>query len=575
MKKILSLIAFLVSITVNAQTDYPGSEIIGMGYDVFGEFANNRSVKYYPLFDFSKAQIKDNTYGHAFPKFVRIDNMSDHVVKTVEGSSESEYITHLSEEVGLSGGAFFFKASVENQFGSSSNALTNSFYYTYIDINTKWRITLDTRNKDTLIHYLDAQFKLDLANLPPKELFETYGTHFISKAYLGGRIDYSTVSQLTETVTQTDAKTALSAKYMYISGNVSVDEQSESILSQIRTTENLNVIGGNSEFANNIHDYEQYQKWAEGIKERPVLSGFDNKSLEPIWNLTKDETRKKQLKDYYNEHILPLHPIPVNHKFDPILDNTSFTQNFRITFLEFLIHQDCDNYVLTGDEAGDFVYSISIYVNNELIHTLGTKEGYINRIWSGESLSINKYLDVSVPINSESSIAIKITLREEDALENEYLANGKVVRHRTPFAITDLYNVKDDDILFWQESLRKASDCNATLSYQVLQRPNETAVDFGNKGWEEYELGNYDKSLYYSKEALKLDNALWYIHYNVALVYLIQENPNAFERYKLISEYCGDKEAIQAALDDIKSHELNIGKLTNSEPVKLYLESKF
>lgn len=574
MKRILlTALCFVFTFSTQSQTSYPGSDVIGMGYNVFGEFASNRSVMYYPLFDFSKAQTKNNSSGHISPKFIRIDNMSDHVVKTVEGSSESEYILHLSDEAGLSGGAFFFRASVESQFSQTSSNLSNSYYYTYIDINTKWRITLDTRNTDTLISYLDAQFKSDLTNLPPKDLFETYGTHFICNAYLGGRIDYSTISQLTESVTASDARAAISAHYMSISGNISADQQTESIFNQIKKSENLSVIGGNSEYANNINDYEQYQKWAEGIKEKSVLSGFDNKSLKPIWILTKDEKRKKQLQDYYNELILPLHPIPINHKVDPVLDNTKFTQNFRIYFDEFLIHQDCDNYIITGDEAGDFTYWIYVYVNGELVKKYTTPDGRFYGIWSGESLNISKELNITVPLNQESQIKVYVGLFEDDALELEVLGKKPII-HYFPYGIKDLYNVEREGYYMWKEGFYAASDCNATLYYQISKISNETAVEFGNKGWEEYEAGNYEKSLYYSKEALKLDNALWYIHYNVALIYLIQGNPNAFERYKLISEYCSNKDTILAALEDIKNHETRFGILTNSEPMKLYLESK-
>ena len=124
-----------------------------------------------------------NQFGQNTPLLISIENISDHIITTVEGSSIQEYSKQLSQNVGLGGEALFFKASIDNHLNDSYKNGEKLFYYTYMDINTKWRISLDLRNLDKVIEYLDEQFKTDLANLAPEELFELYGTHFISSAY--------------------------------------------------------------------------------------------------------------------------------------------------------------------------------------------------------------------------------------------------------------------------------------------------------------------------------------------------------------------------------------------------------
>ena len=177
MKNIFILFAIIGTQLIYAQNQYPGFEVIGKSYDVFGEYANSKSIGDYDLFDFSKMKTKTDTYDHKLPKYLRIKDISNHVIQTVEGSSKKEYINSLSENTGLSIDAFFFKGSINNQLTKTNTNISNYLYYTYMDINTKWKISLDTRNIDTLINYLEPQFKSDLETMDPEELFELYKNH--------------------------------------------------------------------------------------------------------------------------------------------------------------------------------------------------------------------------------------------------------------------------------------------------------------------------------------------------------------------------------------------------------------
>lgn len=564
---------FLASCFVSAQEQYPGKDIIGHGYDVFGRYANTKSITDYPIFNFSKVEKMKNGYDHNLPKFVKIKNISDHLIKTVEGSSKSEYITNLSQNMGLSGKAFFFKASIDNQFNEDNSSVSELLYYTYMDINTKWKVSLDIRNMDSLISYLDPQFKLDLNNLEPSELFELYGTHIIASAYLGGRIDYTTCTELNSNVSTTDVKTAIKAKYGMIQGNVTLGEGSKATLSKVKTQTKFNVIGGSSEYTTNLN-HDQYESWAEGIKSKPVLCGFNDKSLMPIWLLTNDASRQEVLNKYFLEVLLPNNPLPNNFKPDPVLDNYDLTEEFKITAAGFMITKDCDYYYLTGDEAGEIKYSVTVKNNNnELIGRFKTPSGKHHSMWSGQFLTINESATFTLPLKESSSIYVFTNLYEEDDLKMEVLGEKKKI-HSFPFSSKDLYNNEIDGIDIWQERLYKDSDCDGTFYYRIETVENNTAFDYGNKGWEEYKIGDYSQCLFYCKEALKLDNTLWFVQYNAALMYLINGNPRAIEKYQKISELCTQKPTIEAALDDIVNHEENFGVLSNSEPIKILLKSK-
>lgn len=569
-------LTLIIGSAIHAQTNFPGQGIMGKGYNVFGEFANNKSIGRYKLFDFSKMTTATDQFGHVLPELIYIENISDHIITTVEGNSIEEYSKQLSENMGLSGKSFFFKGSIDAQFKDSYQSNASVFYYTYMDINTKWRASIDTRNVDKMIQYLDEQFKKDLETLSPKELFELYGTHFISSAYLGGRIDYSSVSQLNSTTTKSDIKLAVTAQYGIVNGNYNLDDKSKTVLTNAKTTTRLSVVGGNSEFTNTLTNKEQYQKWAEGISSEPVLCGFDDKSLVPIWILTNDLTRKAQLQDYYNTSILPKYPFPIYFKEDPVLDGKNFVANYLVTLNGFNIIEDCDEPDFFGtDEEGDFQYAIGVYQNDVLKGEFSTPSERVNKIWSGESLSLEKQVNLKFNLNSLSTISIYYKLQDYDEFtENDVLGSGTIT-HKFPFNDSRLYNSKTEEgYKYWTQKLYNSATCNAEFYYSIAHVYNPTAQEFGNKGWEEYLAGRYDECLSYSRKALEIDNTLWYAQYNVALIYLIQENPRAFEKYNTITQFCGDVNYYVAAYNDIIEYENKHGKIKNSEPIKLLLKSK-
>ena len=576
--KLLTLALLLSSFSnyLFSQTSYPGQGIIGKGYNVFGEYASNKSIERYKIFNFSKMTTEMNQFGQNTPLLISIENISDHIITTVEGSSIQEYSKQLSQNVGLGGEALFFKASIDNHLNDSYKNGEKLFYYTYMDINTKWRISLDLRNLDKVIEYLDEQFKTDLANLAPEELFELYGTHFISSAYLGGRIDYLTTSTLSKSITTNELKEAISAQYKVISGNYSMDERFKSVLTNSKTSTRLNVVGGNSEYTNNIKNSEQYQKWASGISTDPVLCGFDKKSLVPIWNLTKDVDRKKELENYFNNTILSKYPYPVFFKEDEILDSKDFTSKFDVYILGFDILGDCDHAsLLESDNSGDFRYRITIKQDEKLVNEYITPENKYHAVWGGEFLAINQKTTITMPLKKNSSIDIDYKLIELDDFTDHELVGYGSKKHFFPFSEHDLYNNTYKNVKVWSQQLYHSDGCRAQLIYNISPSSNQTAIDFGSKGWEEYSAGNYDECLNYSRKALEIDNSLWFVQYNVALIYLIQENPRAFEKYKLISEYCNISDIFQAAYNDIINHEKKFGILKNSEPIKVLLKSRF
>lgn len=575
MKAFILLTTFFATFFCFGQ-NYPGKDIIGKSYNVFGEFANNKSIQRYPIFDFSKAELKTDQFGYSLPSVVYIENISDHIITTVEGTSIKEYSNSLAEKAGLSGDAIFFKGSVDYSTKEVNSTNDEVFMYTYMDINTKWRISLDTRSIDKLITLLDEQFLIDIETLSPKELFDNYGTHFMSSAYLGGRIDYITSTNLSSNLTKNQVKFAVEASYKALSGDYFSNETSNIKSNEINTKTKLNVVGGNSEYTNNIQNAEQYKKWAEGIVKSPVLCGFDDKSLMPIWMLTKNEARKLELENYFNTQIIPKYPFPLFFKSDPVLDNDQFMAHYAVFIDGFEIVDDCDpSTMLYNDDTGEFEYAVTVYENGNKIERIAIQEGYYTSKRAGQNIEIKKLVLLKFPLQPQATISVKYYLQENNDLLSPDVLGNATNTHKFPFSNNQLYNsIASDGTKYYKQNLYFSSTCEANLNYIIAPYQDPTAIEFGNKGWKEFELGNYNECLNYSRKALEINNTLWFAQFNVSLVYLIQRNPTAFSKYQTICNFCVDTDTLKAALQDIFDYEKKHGVIEGSEPIKLLLKSK-
>ncbi|MFL5765476.1 MAG: tetratricopeptide repeat protein [Bacteroidia bacterium] len=104
------------------------------------------------------------------------------------------------------------------------------------------------------------------------------------------------------------------------------------------------------------------------------------------------------------------------------------------------------------------------------------------------------------------------------------------------------------------------------------------ATTYGNLGWSAFEKGDYDKCLQFSEKALSIDNSLTYVHFNIALVYLVKNLPEALDKYidavQMAKKNLNTKQTIKAALDDIANYEKSKGELVNSSDIKEILNAE-
>jgi hypothetical protein len=307
---ILAVAIFTLSAQTGRTIQSPGLDVVGFGYDVFGKYADMASKKPVRIFDLVGSRVEPiGTDSFAVPDNIYLEPVVDHRVSIVEGSSVREYAKNLSVTAGLSYDGLLFKASVESNISTSESENVQRFYYTYMDSNVMWRISMDTINMDALRRRMSAQARQEIDTLDPALVFAKYGTHYIASAYLGGRADYTTSSVISDKVSTASLKIAIEAGYKAISGKTELNADQKKTLQDAETKSELRVVGGNARYVNNIRDYDQYVKWADGIEGRPVLCDFDPSSLRPIWELAAAPARRQQLENAFME-LLKTNPLP-------------------------------------------------------------------------------------------------------------------------------------------------------------------------------------------------------------------------------------------------------------------------
>ncbi len=313
MKRIVLVAAITViaMASLNAQvTQSPGLDVVGFGYDVFGKYADMASKKPIRLFELQGSRVEPiGSDRFEVPDNIYLEPVVDHRVSVIDGSSVREYSKNLSVNAGLKYDGLFFKSSVESNISMEESSKVQHYYYTYMDSNVMWRISMDTIDMGDLRKRLAAKAREDINNLEPAKLFAYYGTHYIASAYLGGRADYTSTSIISDQNSASSIRVAVEAEYKAVSGNAEVTKEQRQTLTDSKTESALRVVGGNARYVNNIRDYDQYTKWADGIETRPVLCDFDKDSLRPIWELADAPSRRQELENAFTE-LLESYPLP-------------------------------------------------------------------------------------------------------------------------------------------------------------------------------------------------------------------------------------------------------------------------
>jgi len=278
-----------------------GMKFLGLGYDVFNDYADPYQVKGAVL-DFNSL---DND------GLIEQIQLEKSEFDTIEGNSVQEYQSKLSERAGVSGSFAGFSGAVKVNFDSSHYTKTEYSFATVQTLIEKYtaRIKLGT-SVSTLKSYLtdNARAAINDVSVDPEQVFVDFGTHVMRGIIVGGRLDYNVSANMSLVNSSKTIGVFASAGY---EGAFSVNVSSETVTSTEMSSFNsvmkksLKIYGGSSEYGQYIinGDEQGYQPWIESIKDNPVFCEFDaNSPLIPIWDFCDNATRGTQLEDGYADY---------------------------------------------------------------------------------------------------------------------------------------------------------------------------------------------------------------------------------------------------------------------------------
>ena len=323
---LISAVLIFFSGEILAQKQCPGITVVGRGYNIFGEYANNKSVKE-PLFKLGNSETKPMDDGNQYniPDLLRLKYVNEKDYKTTEGSSLRQYAQSMSVGLGISVDALFFSGSVQSRFGSEKSGKTSNYFYTITDWTRVWEVSINPFKSDNLRQYLTADAKKAIDTWSPAKVFEVLGTHFVSSGYFGGAMEFNLSESFSSASEAKSISVAVKAQYQAVSANSDVNFSKSEVNENFKSNVKIYARGGDVQYANksSAGDNNQYNRWVSSIPTKAVLIDFKEGSLVPIWSLAGTQTRKDALKAEFLK-LLKKYPLPAGNSSAMMISNSVY-----------------------------------------------------------------------------------------------------------------------------------------------------------------------------------------------------------------------------------------------------------
>ncbi len=246
-------------------------------------------------------------------RLLKVDSKNTYVDE-FESYSIDEFMQewNVSANVNVSWGKKKIGGSVdvEAAYSGGSESTAANYFHCITFNNQKFYIVLQS-DMDSYRSMLTEGFKKDLySNMEPSELFELYGTHFITSAVMGGRINAYYLYTSEEQIDFHDVSGKVSVDVRYLAGKTNVGVEggyrsyAESKNVDIKDT--FEVIGGGDFGMNSDEDIEKcYADWEKSLDNHASLIGIkDSGSLRAIWELI-DPALDTEIYTWDYEKIIP------------------------------------------------------------------------------------------------------------------------------------------------------------------------------------------------------------------------------------------------------------------------------
>lgn len=287
----------------------PGVEAIGAGYNPFLEYASADSITV-QIFDWSKAGQKPVSFNpkYVVPSVVDVQQSDSATYTNVSGRSINTFQSSLSNLVSVGGGYNFFSGSLSVEYTSQSLTKAENEFTRIQQSISLWSLRLgvtpELRNylSDSFRTYLDA---LPLTETAARELFERYGSHFLTGIVMGGRAVMSSATNKLTVDHNYSVDVVAKASYEGLTGQLSVEDRTkyqQSMNSFNYSSETSHfVVGGDGVLAASAFSGKQgFDAWKGSVGQQPDFVNFVSTiPLAEIWRLCKTDAQRNFLADFY------------------------------------------------------------------------------------------------------------------------------------------------------------------------------------------------------------------------------------------------------------------------------------
>ena len=290
---------------------YPANmkQILGAGYDVTADYLSPEAIKA-PIIDLDKLADSD-IYDFTCMKATSTESQNyagENATAFLANISNSLILEDVNSKNALSVGTILkhkefqsdYNHSSQYSFASSEQLFTMERWYLspfYISEKYKYR-------------YLTQEFENDVTSLTAENIINKYGTHFLIDVCIGARFRglYRTAVPTATSATSTTKITLLSAlekigqQGLFTGSGAGGWE--EDVAQSIGGQLILEFYGGNTTLLPSLPTTADLNTWLKSFNEENyTLTKITQNKVLPIYDMIKDATKRKQVKDAIEKYI--------------------------------------------------------------------------------------------------------------------------------------------------------------------------------------------------------------------------------------------------------------------------------
>lgn len=359
---------------------------LGYGFDVINSsvFSDKYIKTSFPLFDNEKLMQQ---------RLVKVDSKHSYIDE-IESSDMEKFVQqwNVNANVNVSWGKKRIGGSVgvEAAYSGGVENAKSKYFHCISITNQKFYIVLQS-DIDTYKSMVKDSFANDLySDMEPAELFNLYGTHFITSAVMGGKINSYYLYSSSEEKSYHDFSSTVSTEVRYMIGKTNVEVsggyRQEFEKKNVYVKNTLDVIGGSDLGMLSDADIPaNYKEWEKSLNDHASLMGIkDSSSLIPIWKLID---ASKDTRTYTWDYTEPYKKAQAAGKKIEIPSNAAGTGNRATQLQAYFNAYGFDSYNALMEAAGLPTIKVPESIENVRINNL-TSDNDEYEVYAGSSNDI-------------------------------------------------------------------------------------------------------------------------------------------------------------------------------------------